>query len=118
MTTPVSAPIWVTVFGDWDGDGTDSAAALHMPTGELVGSRSGAEASVAASEVSSIFDADIKFGCWTTIKNKVTWTFTTPYPSKCTYEGSSWEKVTCCLNPFLGKVTCSSKTEFTVKQSC
>jgi hypothetical protein len=117
-TTPASAPIWRTVFGDWDGDGIDSAAALHMPTGELVQSGSGVEASVAASHVSATFAEALQFGCWVTIKNKVTATFTVPFPSKCTYETSSWEKWTCCLNPSTGKVNCSMKMEHSVKQNC
>lgn len=117
VTTPASAPVWRTVFGDWDGDGIDSAAALHMPTGEIVQPEPELGVGAAASPVSGIF-AKSQFGCWDTIKNKVTWKFTTPYPSKCTYEGSSWEKWTCCLNAFTGKVNCSMKTEFTVKQSC
>lgn len=118
VTTPASAPIWVTVFGDWDGDGIDSAAALHMPTGELAQPGSEAEASVAASDISSTFAESIQFGCWVTIKNKVTMTVTVPFPSKCTYETSSWEKWTCCLNAWTGKVNCSMKVENSVKQSC
>lgn len=121
VSTPVAAPVWMTLIGDWDGDRIDSAAGLYLPTGELV--QAGAEAgdSATASPVSSAFAEALQLpnGCYVTIKNKTTAVFTTPYPSKCTYETTMWEQWTCC--PYTttgGHYSCSVVTKSSVKQSC
>jgi hypothetical protein len=105
--TQKSAAVWATVFGDWDGDGIDTGAELHMPSGELVQaeeeslfarSLSSETSSTESSSVDSLFDADIiGFDCFTSIINKKTTKITQyHFGVKVTYCRTTWQEFSCC----------------------
>lgn len=109
---------WSAVAGDFDADGIDTVALFHGPTGELAipeveAAQSLSSAVSKSSKPQAAFASVLQLpnGCYTTVKNKVTYSVTLPdgQGGVETVEHSSWEQWFCCPLETGGRYSCSVK---------